>query len=86
MTSRAGAREQRTGEFRARAQGSAGEPALRIGSALPLIRLASGLLTALCLVIVWVSMTANGVMVIATIFAAIFLWSIGAYTRGFWSR
>lgn len=76
----------RTGDSRVRAQGSAGEPALRVGSALPLIRLASGLLMVLCLVVVWVTLTANGVLVAATVFAAIFLWSCGVFSRSFWAR
>lgn len=84
MTSRTGVREQRTGEFRVRAQGGAGERALRIGSAMPLIQIASGLLTVLCLALVWVSMTANGVLVLATVFAATFLWSIGAFRASTW--
>lgn len=71
----------RTGDSRVRAQGPAGERPLRIGSALPLIRLASGLLMVLCLVIVWVTLTANGVLLAATIFAAIFLWSFGVFSR-----
>lgn len=62
-----------------------GDPA-RLGSALPLIRLASGLLTVLCLVVVWVTLTANGVLLLATVFAAIFLWSFGVFTRAFWAR
>lgn len=48
---------------------------------MPLIRLASGLLMVLCLVVVWVTLTANGVLLAATIFAAIFLWSFGVFSR-----
>lgn len=84
MTSRAGVREQRTGEFRVRAQEADGDRPLRIGSALPLIRLASLVLTLLCVVVAWVTVRANGVLVLATVFAAIHLGSWGVFTRAWW--
>lgn len=84
MTSRTGVRGQRTGEFRVRAQEADGDRPLRIGSALPLIRLVSLLLTLLCVVVAWVTLRANGVLVLAAIFAVIFLWSCGVFTREFW--
>lgn len=75
----------RTGESRVQARGDgSGGRALRTGSALPLIQLVSLVLTLLCLAVVWVSMTANGVLVLATIFAVTFLWSCGVFSRAFW--
>lgn len=55
-----------------------------IGSARPLIAWASLLLTAVCLLVVVVTMRANGILVLATLFAAVFAWAIGAFTRSFW--
>ncbi|GAA3948230.1 hypothetical protein GCM10022383_27500 [Microbacterium soli] len=75
MISRVGEPGQRTGEFRVRAQGTDGDQPLRTGSALVVIQYASLLLTVLCLVVVWVSMRANGVLLLATIFCAVFAWS-----------
>lgn len=54
------------------------------GSAMPLIRWASGLLTLLCVVLAVITGVANGLLVLATIFAAVFAWANGAFTSGFW--
>lgn len=55
------------------------------GSALTLIAWTSGLLTLLCVVLSLIFMVANGLLILATVFAAIFAWSIGAFSRSFWS-
>ena len=50
-----------------------------------LIAWASGLLALLCVVLVVVTLRANGLLILATIFAAVFAWSVGAFNRNFWS-
>ncbi|WP_181158123.1 hypothetical protein [Microbacterium sp. MYb64] len=56
------------------------------GSARPLIAWVALLLALLCVVLAVVTMRANGLLVMALIFAAAFAWAVGAFTRGFWSR
>lgn len=77
---------QRTGEFRVRAQEAGGDRPLRVGSAVVLIRYVSAVLTLLCVAVAWVTGLANGVVLLATFFAAVFAWSVGALSRDFWSR
>lgn len=60
---------------------SAGAPR---GSALTLISYASALLTLLCVVLAFVAGIANGLLVLATISAAIFAWSVGFFNRAYW--
>lgn len=56
------------------------------GSVRPLIGAMSLLLTVLCLVLAWVSGVANGVLLLATVFAVVWVWSIGGFTAAFWNR
>jgi hypothetical protein len=49
-----------------------------------LVRYVSAVLTLLCVVVAWVTGLANGVLVLATIFAAVFAWSVGAFRASFW--
>lgn len=84
MTSGVGAPEQRTGELRVRAQGTAGERPLRIGSAWPVIGWACIALAILCVIAVWATGKANGVLVLATGFAALGFWAFGVFSRDFW--
>lgn len=87
MTSGAGVPEQRTGEFRdVGRDGGTGVPVVssRQGSARPLIAVASLLLTVLCLVLVVVRMQADGVLILATVFAGVHVWAIGAHRKSFW--
>lgn len=56
------------------------------GSARPLIAWIALLLTLLCVVLAVVTLRANGLLVLALIFAAVFTWAVGAFSRGFWSR
>ncbi|MDA4893266.1 hypothetical protein [Microbacterium resistens] len=44
------------------------------------------LLTVLCLVLALVTMRANGLLLLATVFAVVFSWAVGGFTRGFWTR
>lgn len=68
--------------------GTAGESvaAIRQGSAWALLQWSSGLLALLCAVLAVVALQANGLLVLATIFAAIYIWSVGAHQSTFWSR
>lgn len=68
--------------------GTAGESvaAIRQGSAWALLQWSSGLLALLCVVLAVVALQANGLLVLATIFAATFAWSVGAFRSGYWSR
>lgn len=76
---------KRTGELRDQVRGDgSGGRALRQGSALPLIRVASLVLTLLCVVLALAAGIANGLLVLATIFAAVFIWSVGGFTKQFW--
>lgn len=58
---------------------------MRRGSALVLIQYVSVLLALLCVVLAFIFGVANGLLVLATIFAAVFAWSVGAFNKGFWS-
>ena len=42
------------------------------------------LLTVLCVVLAVMTMRANGLLVLALIFAFTFTWAVGALTRAFW--
>lgn len=48
------------------------------------IRYASFLLTLLCVVLAVVAGAANGLLLLATIFAATFAWSVGFFNRAYW--
>lgn len=86
MTSGMGAGE-RTGEFRGQVRGGgSGGRSLRRGSALTLIAWVSALLTLLCVVLAFVAGVANGLLLLAMIFAATFTWSVGGFQAHFWSR
>lgn len=56
------------------------------GSARPLIAWVALLLTLLCVVLAVVTVRANGLLVMATIFAAVHAWAVGAHKKNFWSR
>ncbi len=85
MSSRRGAGSP-AGDSGATGRGGAGEPASSTpqGSARPVIAAASFLLTLLCVVLAVFAGVANGLLVLATIFAAVFAWAVGAFRRGFW--
>lgn len=55
-----------------------------IGSALPLIRLASAVMAVVCFAIVFVTMRANGMLVLGTAAFVVMLWTFGVFTRDFW--
>lgn len=54
------------------------------GTARPVIAWIALLLTVLCVVLAVVTMRANGLLVLALIFAFTFAWAVGALTRAFW--
>lgn len=54
------------------------------GSARPLIAWLALLAALLCVVLAFVGRVDNGLMVLATVFAVIFAWAVGAFTRAFW--
>lgn len=56
-----------------------------VGTARVLIGMAAFMLTLICVVAAFVVGVANGLLVLATIFAAVFAWSVGAFNKGFWS-
>lgn len=51
---------------------------------MPLISWASALLTLLCVVLALVVGVANGLLVLATVFVAIFTWSVGGFKASSW--
>ena len=56
------------------------------GSARPLIAWAALLLAVLCVVVAFVTMRANGVLILATLFVLVFTWAVGGFRRDFWTR
>lgn len=54
------------------------------GSARPLIAWAAFLLTLLCVVLAVVTMRANGLLLLGTVFLAIGVWATGAYRWSWW--
>lgn len=72
---------ERTGEFRDGVQGAGGDRPLHVGSAVVLIRYVSLVLTILCVIVVWVTLRANGVLLLATVFCVVFAWSCGVFSR-----
>lgn len=54
------------------------------GSARPLIAWVSLLLTLLCVVLAVVVGRANGLLILALFFTAVFTWAVGGFTRQFW--
>lgn len=54
------------------------------GSARPLIAWVSLLLALLCVLLAFLAGIDNGLLVLATVFAVIFAWAVGAFTRAFW--
>lgn len=87
MNSRSWGPGQTPGDGSTSDRGAAGEAApILTGSVMPLISWASALLTILCVALAFVAGVANGLLVLATIFAAIFAWSVGAFTRSFWAN
>ncbi|WP_157541024.1 hypothetical protein [Microbacterium sp. XT11] len=88
MTSGVGP-EQTRGDGSTAGPGSAGEQpgSDRIGSARVVIGMASLVLSVSTLVLwLFVSRERDGLLLLATVFLAVFLWAIGAFTRGFWTR
>lgn len=65
-------------------RGSVGTAAPVTGSARPIIAWASGLLTLLCVALAFVAGVANGLLLLATIFAAIAIWALGGFSRQLW--
>lgn len=75
------------GESVTSGRGTSGDAApARTGSARVVIGMASLNLTILCVVLAFIAGAANGLLVLATVFAVVFAWAIGAFSRGFWSR
>lgn len=58
---------------------------MRIGSARVLIAMVALLFTLTCVAAAFVVGVANGLLILATVFAAIFAWSVGALRASFWS-
>lgn len=54
------------------------------GSARPLIAWAALLLTLLFVVLAVVAGRANGLLVLATVFAGVFVWALGAHRASWW--
>lgn len=50
-----------------------------------MIGMAAMMLSLLCVVLAFIFGVANGLLVLATIFAGVFFWAIGAYHRAFWA-
>ena len=75
-----------TGEGAPTGRRAAGDNApSRIGSARVVIGMASLNLTILCVVLAFIAGVANGLLVLATLFAAVFAWAAGAFSRSFWT-
>ena len=55
-----------------------------IGSARVVIAAAAFLLALLCVVLAFVAGVANGLLILATVFAVIFAWAVGALRASFW--
>lgn len=55
-----------------------------IGSARVVIAAVAALLTLICVVVAWVTLTANGVLVLAVVFLAVTIWAVGGFRRAFW--
>lgn len=74
-----------SGDGQESARGTVGTdaPATPKGSALTLISYASFLLTLLCVVLAFMVGVANGLLLLATIFAAVFAWSVGFFNRAY---
>lgn len=86
MSSRIWGPGEAHGDGQESARGTAGADAAATpkGSALTLISYASFLLTLLCVVLAVVVGVANGLLLLATIFAATFAWSVGFFNRAYW--
>ncbi|WP_141651292.1 hypothetical protein [Microbacterium sp. 3J1] len=84
MTSGSWGSGEPTGERAEVDRGSAGAAAPATGSARIVIGMAALNLTILCVVLACFAGVANGLLVLATIFAAVFAWAAGAFTRSFW--
>lgn len=86
MTSGAGAPETPHGDEVSSGRGSAGESSPDpTGGARIVIGMAAMMLSLLCVVLAFIFGVANGLLVLATIFAGVFFWAIGAYHRAFWA-
>lgn len=59
---------------------------MSIGSARAVIATASAFLALLCVTAAFITGLANGVLLLATIFAAVYAWAVGAFNRDFWSH
>lgn len=85
MTSGSWGSGEPTGEGAPTERRTAGDNApLRTGSARITIGLAALMLTLLCVVLACIAGVTNGLLVLATIFAATFAWAIGAFSGTFW--
>jgi len=86
MTSRSWGPGKAPGVGRESARGTVGTDAAAtpIGSARPVIAWASFVLTLLCVVLAVLAGVANGLLLLATIFAATFAWSVGCFNRAYW--
>lgn len=84
MTSGSWGSGEPTGDGAEVDRGSAGAAAPATGSVRVVIGMASLNLTILCVVLACFAGVANGLLVLATLFAAVFAWAVGAYSRSFW--
>lgn len=85
MSSRSWGPGQAPGDGSEVDRGSVGTAAPATGSARVVIGMASLVLTVLSLVLwLFVSRERDGLLLLVTVFAAVFLWAIGAFTRQFW--
>lgn len=57
----------------------------RIGSARIVIGMVALNLTLLCVVLALLAGAANGLLLLASIFAVVFAWAAGAFSRSFWT-
>ncbi len=84
MNSRAGVRVP-PGDGAEVDRGGAGEHAPATGSARVVLGLLFLWLTILCVVLAFIFGVANGLLVLATVFAVGFAWAAGAFSSSFWS-
>lgn len=76
---------QAPGDGSTSGRGTAGEAApSRTESARPLIAWAALLLALICVAAAFATGMRNGVLVLGTVFAVVFIWAVGGFTRAFW--
>lgn len=87
MTSGVGERRLPTGEFGSPGRGTSGEDApARTGTARVVIGMAAMLLAVLSFALwLFVSRERDGLLLLVTIFTAVWFWTAGVFSKKFWS-